>query len=428
MRILYITAGAAGMYCGSCLRDNALATEMMRQGHDVILLPLYTPLRTDVPGVSLDKVFFGGISVYLEQHSALFRNTPAWLDKLWDSNFAIKLATKGSITVDPKQLGELTISMLKGEVGHQRKEVDKLLDWLREQDTPEIVVLQNSMLIGLAAPIRRTLHRPVVCTLQGEEFFLDGLPEPYRSEALRLIRASVAHVDAFIAVSEYGADFMAEYLSIPRAKIHVVPLGIQCEDFTSRNDEPFSETFTVGYFGRIAPEKGLHLLAEAYRIFREYSDVSNARLEAAGWMGPEGKPYLAQIEQKLRAWGLGEEFRYHGEVDRQAKVEFLRRLSVFSMPATYPEPKGLALLEAMASGVPVIQPNHGSFPEMIERTGGGILVEANNAESLAEGIYKLYKNSEMTADLGRQGAAGVRAHYSVARMAERAIEVYSRLV
>lgn len=416
------------MYCGSCLRDNALAAELLRQGHDCILLPLYTPLRTDEASVSIDKVFFGGISIYLEQQSALFRHTPAWMDKLWDSSLAIKLATKRSISVDPKQLGELTISMLKGELGHQRKEVAKLVEWLKVQDTPEIVVLQNSMLIALAAPIKRSLQRPVVCTMQGEELFLEGLPEPYHSQALQLIRASVAHVDAFIAVSHYGAEFMADYLSIPRDKIHVVPLGIHPNDFTPRNGQHESETFTVGYFGRIAPEKGLHLLAEAYKLLRERTDVVNTRLEAAGWMGPEGKAYLAEIEQKLTAWGLRDEFHYHGELDRQGKVEFLRRLNVFSMPATYAEPKGLTLLEAMAAGVPVVQPRHGSFPEIIERTGGGLLVEANDAASLAESLYTLYQNPELTADLGRHGAAGVRKHYGVAQMAERAIEVYSSLV
>jgi glycosyltransferase involved in cell wall biosynthesis len=428
MRILYITAGAAGMYCGSCLRDNALATELMRQGHDCILVPLYTPLRTDEPGVSIDKVFFGGISVYLEQHSALFRKTPAWMDKLWDSSFAIKLATKLSISVDPKQLGELTISMLKGELGHQRKEVDKLVDWLKHQDTPDVVTLQNSMLIGLAAPIKRTLQRPIVCTLQGEELFLDGLQESYRSEALQLIRASVAHVDAFIAVSQYGAEFMAGYLGIPRDKMHIVPLGINPDDFSPRNGQRETEPFTIGYFGRIAPEKGLHLLAEAYKLFRARGDVTNTRLEAAGWMGPEGKSYLTEIEEKLTARGLRDEFRYHGELDHAGKAAFLRRAQVFSMPATYPEPKGLTILEAMAAGVPVVQPRHGSFPEMVERTGGGLLIEANDAASLAEGIYTLYKNSEMADDLGRNGAAGVREHYNVARMAEQAIEVYSRLV
>lgn len=416
------------MYCGSCLRDNALAAELMRQGHDCILVPLYTPLRTDEASVSIDKVFFGGISVYLEQHSALFRKTPAWMDKLWDSIFAINLATKRSISVDPKQLGELTISMLKGELGHQRKEVDKLVDWLRVQDTPDVVTLQNSMLIGLAAPIKRTLRRPVVCTLQGEELFLDGLPEPHRSQALQLIRASVAHIDAFIGVSHYGAEFMVDYLGIPRDKIHVVPLGVNPNDFTPRNGHHESETFTIGYLGRIAPEKGLHLLAEAYKLFRERGDVVNARLEAAGWMGPDGKPYLAEIEQKLNEWGLRDEFQYHGELDRQGKVDFLQRLNVFSMPATYPEPKGLTILEAMASGVPVVQPRHGSFPEMIERTGGGIVVAPNDAAALAESFYTLYKNSELANDLGRKGVSGVRDQYSVARMAERTIEIYGSLV
>src|SRR6266700_1676909 len=108
MKILAITAGAAGMYCGSCLRDNALAAELISQGHDVILLPLYTPTLTDEPNVSMDKVFFGGISVYLEQKMALFRGTPRFIDRIWDSMPALKAAAKSSIATSPKMLGELT--------------------------------------------------------------------------------------------------------------------------------------------------------------------------------------------------------------------------------------------------------------------------------------------------------------------------------
>ncbi|HWQ32337.1 MAG TPA: glycosyltransferase family 4 protein [Blastocatellia bacterium] len=427
MKILYLTAGAAGMYCGSCLRDNALAAELMRQGHDVILLPLYTPTLTDEANVSHSQVFFGGISVYLEQHSRLFRKTPAWMDRLWDSGFALRLAAQRSIAIDPGQLGEMTISMLKGETGYQRKEVAKLLDWMRQQDTPDVVTLQNSMLIALAGPIRKTLNRPVVCTLQGEDLFLNNLHEPYRSQALALIRENIAHVDAFISVSEFYADAMSEMLSIPRAKIHVVPLGISFDGFAA-NGQRQTEQFIVGYFGRIAPEKGLHLLAEAYKLFRERSDVNNTRLEAAGWIGPEGRAYLKKIEEQLKAWGLADEFHYHGTLSRQGKLDFLRRLTVFSMPATYAEPKGMTLLEAMAAGVPVIQPRHGSFPEIIERTSGGILVEPNDAGSLAAGIHSLYQNIELAADLGRRGAAGVRRHYGVTGEAERAVEVFSRLI
>ena len=188
MKILYLTAGAAGMYCGSCLRDNALASELIRQGHDVTLVPLYTPTLTDEPNVSHDRIFFGGISVYLQQHSRLFRKTPWMVDRLWDSLFALKLAARSSIQVDPKALGELTVSMLRGEEGNQRKELQKMIHWLGSEPPPDIIVLPFSLLIGLAKPLKKALNRPVLCTLQGEDLFLEGLHEPYRTESLDRIR------------------------------------------------------------------------------------------------------------------------------------------------------------------------------------------------------------------------------------------------
>ena len=126
MKILAFTAGAARMYCGSCLRDNALAAELMRQGHDVILLPLYTPTRTDEANVSDSRVFMNGITVYLEQQSAFFRKTRWLLDRLWDAPWLMRLAAKSSIAVDPRVLGEMTVSMLRGEDGYQRKDIAKL--------------------------------------------------------------------------------------------------------------------------------------------------------------------------------------------------------------------------------------------------------------------------------------------------------------
>lgn len=426
MRILYLTAGAAGMYCGSCLRDNALASELLRQGHDVTLLPLYTPPLTDEPSVSSEKIFFGGISVYLEQHAAFFRHTPRWLDKLWDSPAALKAASKRSIAVNPDALSQLTLSILKGEHGHQRKEIGKLIDWLRTQSPPDVVDMQNSMLIGLAKPVKEATGQPVCCTLQGEDLFLEGMREPYRSQARQLIREQAQYVDAFIAVSGFYADFMADYLSIPRSKIHVVPLGINLRDYQTKERAP-AEIFRVGYFARVAPEKGLHLLAEAYRQLRQLDDFGPARLEVAGYLAPEHQAYLQKIEQQMRAAGLADEFRYHGTLEREAKLDFLQRIDVLSMPTTYAEPKGLSVLEAMASGVPVVQPRWGSFPEIIERTGGGLLCEPNESASLAEMIYSLWENPELARDLSRQGAAGVRAHYNVKQMAERALDVYASL-
>lgn len=434
MKILYLTAGAAGMYCGSCLRDNALAAELLRQGHDVNLLPLYTPPLTDEPGVSNEKIFFGGISVYLEQHSAIFRHTPRWLDRIWDSRRALLAASKRSISVDPDSLGELTISMLRGEHGRQRKEVGKLIDWLvaekRSGYEYDVVDMQNSMLLGLAKPIREAIGRPVCCTLQGEDLFLDGLREPFRREALELIREHSRHVDAFIAVSQFYAERMATYIGIPREKIHVVPLGINLTDYDNRSAaRPFvaddDRPFTIGYFARIAPEKGLHLLVDAFCRLREKSGTSTIRLEAAGYLAPEHQGYLRQIEQTVAAAGLSDSFQYHGKLDRAAKLDFLGRIDLLSMPTTYPEPKGLPVLEAMASGIPVVQPNWGSFPEIIERTGGGLLFEPNDSRELAERIRELWKNPELARDLGRKGHTAVHRWYQVESMATGLLDVYA---
>ncbi|HEX8492057.1 MAG TPA: glycosyltransferase family 4 protein [Pyrinomonadaceae bacterium] len=427
MKILYITAGAANMYCGSCLRDNALAAEMISRGHDVTLIPIYTPTLTDEQNVSQQKVFFGGISVYLQQHLSLFRKTPWLLDRLWDSAAMLKMASRRSIPTSPKLLGQLTVSMLKGEDGNQRKELLKMLDWLRGEPTPDVISLPYTLLIGLAKPLKEALQRPVYCTLQGEDLFLDGLQEPYRSESLALIRANVKHVDAFIAVSEYYARFMPDYLGIPEDKMRVVPLGINLQGYEARPPKR-GESFTIGYFARVAPEKGLHVLAEAYRrLRREREDFPAARLEVAGYLGSEHKNYLDGIARQMKEWGLAGEFHYRGVLDRQEKIEFLRTLDVLSVPATYNEPKGIFLLEAMACGVPVVQPRRGAFTEIVEKTQGGILVAPDDPDGLAEGIFELYQNPQLAETLGASGFRGVREHYSVARMAERALEVYGSL-
>src|SRR5688500_5968766 len=250
MKILYLTGGAGQMYCGSCLRDNALATELMSRGHDVTLLPVYTPTLTDEKNVSQEKVFFGGISVYLEQHVPLLRKSPQWLDRLWDSTPMLRWASRRSISTSPKMLGELTVSMLKGEAGFQRKEISKLLEWLRHEGAPDVISLPYTLLLGLARPLKEALNRPICCTLQGEDLFLEGLQEPYRSQSKDLIRANTEYADAFIAVSEYYAEFMPRYLGIPREKIRTVPLGINLEGYEptveSRAREHHSEPFTLG--------------------------------------------------------------------------------------------------------------------------------------------------------------------------------------
>jgi glycosyltransferase involved in cell wall biosynthesis len=426
MKILAFTAGAARMYCGSCLRDNALGAELKRQGHDVILMPLYTPTRTDEANVSDSRVFMNGITVCLEQQSAFFRKTRWLLDRVWDAPWMIRLASKTSIAVDPRVLGEMTVSVLRGEDGYQRKDIGKLTNWLAGESKPDIVTLPNCLLSGLAKPIREALGRPLCCTLQGEDLFLSQLPEPYRTQSWELIRANVAQVDGYAAVSEFAAEYWRRELGIPANRMHVVPLGINFEG-CDPGLRFHSDCFTVGYLARVAPEKGLHLLAESYIRLRRETDFGGAVLEAAGYLAPEHRGYLRGIEKQMKDAGFASEFRYRGELDRVRKIEFLRDLDIMSVPCTYDEPKGLSVLEAMANGVPVVQPRRGAFPEILARTGGGILVEPDDAGTLAQAIHGLWKDRDRLAELGRRGAQGVREHYGVAQMASRALEVYRNI-
>jgi len=415
------------MYCGSCLRDNAMATELMARGHDVLLLPVYTPTFTDEPNVSNDHVVLGGISAYLEQYVPVFRKTPRWLDRVWDSKTALNLATRRSISTNPKMLGEMTVSVLKGEGGFQRKEIDKFIDWVKDEAPPDVVNLPYTLLLGLAKPIKQALKTPILCTLQGEDLFLDNLQEPYRTESLNLIRDHLLHVDQFLSVSKYYADFMPGYLGIPREKIRVVPIGINPHGFDLRKPKQ-SGPFTVGFLGRIAPEKGLRVLAEAYRILRQSGELPEARLEAAGYMAADSKPYLEDIQKHLRDAGLESEFHYRGVLERAGKIAYLQTLDVMSMPAVYDEPKGVTLLEAMACGVPLVQPRRGAFTEIVENTGGGLLVQPDDPRSLADGILKIARDRQLAEELSANGFRGVREHYTAAHMADKVLEAYESVI
>lgn len=414
------------MYCGSCLRDNALAGALLKRGHEVLLLPLYTPTRTDEANLSYPRVFFGGASVYLQQHMAFFRHSPWFLDRLWDSRLFLNFISGRAVQNSPQLLGELTVSVLQGESGKQKKEVEKLLHWVQQQGRFDVVSLPNVLLSGLAGPLKKRLDAPLICTMQGEDLFLNRLPQTQRQEAFDRIQRNAVHVDRFIAVSRFYANFMSGFLRIPSDRILVVPLGVNTHDYRPDSRQP-SETFRIGYLARVAPEKGLHLLGEAYRYLRSQGKLPRARLEVAGYLGPEYRSYLKQVETQMSDAGLSGEFHYRGALDRAGKISFLQNLDVLSVPATYDEPKGLFLLEAMASGVPVVQPRRGAFPEMIETTRGGILVEPDSAESLAQGIYSLFEDRRLAQALSRNGLEGVRRHYTAELMADRLVQVCSNL-
>jgi glycosyltransferase involved in cell wall biosynthesis len=428
VKIAYITAGAAGMYCGSCMHDNTLVAALLAQGHDALLVPTYTPIRTDEEDVSQKRVFFGGINVFLQQKAALFRHTPWTLDRLLDARWLLHSVSRFAMKTEASQLGELTVSMLKGEHGHQRKEVAKLARWLAADVQPQIIHLSNVILSGMVHDVKRETGVPVIGQLQGDDIYLEALPEPYRAEAIGLIREHCRHIDGFIATSKYYADFMAEYLAIPRERIDVVYPGLNLRGHggsrTSLNGPPC----TIGYFARICPEKGLHVLVEAFRILRQKPGIPPCRLRVSGWLGPLQQPYLNELRQKLASSGFGDSFEHVDSPNHAAKVKFFQSIDVLSVPTVYREPKGIYVLEALANGVPVVQPRHGSFPELIEATGGGLLVKPDDPEDLAQALADVCQDPERHRKLGQQGKQVVFDRFNAEAMARATVAVYNKYV
>ncbi len=425
MKIVYLAAGAAGMYCGSCLHDNTLAAALLKAGEDVLLVPTYTPLRTDEENVSERRLFFGGINVYLQQNTSLFRHTPWFVDRPFDSPGLVNMAAKLGRRLDPHRLGSLAVSMLRGEQGYQRKELDKLVRWLQSEARPDVVHLSNSMLVGMAGEIRRR-GVPVVCSLSGEDIFLEQLPAPYYEQARQALAERVGHVDAFVALNHYYADFMATYLPAPRERIHVIPHGLNLTGHGTRQPSP-GAPFTVGYLARIAPEKGLHHLVSAFELLNDDPALPELRLKVAGYLGAGEMPYFADIQARVQKWKDPRRFEYAGELTRDEKIRFLQSLDVMSLPTVYRESKGLSVLEALANAVPVVLPEHGTFPEVIADTGGGILHRPEDPPDLAAALKRLILNPQEAISLGLRGQQAVHARYNAATMAHQTRELYQRV-
>jgi glycosyltransferase involved in cell wall biosynthesis len=432
MRIAYITAGAAGMFCGSCLHDNTLVSALLADGHDALLIPTYTPITTDEKDVSEKRVFFGGINVYLQQKLSLFRRTPWFFDRLLDNRRLLQWVSRFAVKTEAQVLGELQVSMLKGDHGYQKKEIAKLISWLAADVKPEIINLTAVLLSGIVPELKRALRVPVLASLQGDDIFLESLPPKHRAEALALIRENGRHIDGFVATSRYYADFMASYLGLPREKIHVVHPGLNLRghlaaaaDAGVRPGRP-APPFTIGYFARICPEKGFHLAVEAFRLLRQQLDAPHCRLRVSGWLGANNRAYFEEQRKKLDQAGLVADFEHVESPDHDSKVRFLQSLDILTVPTVYREPKGLYVLEALANGVPVVQPRHGSFPELIEATGGGVLVTPEDPAELARALRELLEQPERRAELARRGFEAVRQHFHAAAMAQNTLKVYEK--
>lgn len=429
MRIIQICPGSGdNFYCENCLRDAALVKAVRNLGHDVLMVPLYLPLQADkVEQVSNAPIFFGGVNVYLQQKLSIFRKTPRWIDRWFDSRRLLEWAGRKAGMTNARDLGETTISMLQGEDGRQVKELDRFVDWLvTEPQKPDVVCLSNVLLAGLARRIKQRLGVPVVCLLQDEDGFLDGLTSPYAERAWAVVHERVRDIDAFLAVSKYYGDTMATRLKVDEKKIHVVRMGVELDVYKPHESGPAVPT--IGFLSRMCPERGLDTLVDAFILLKKNAGLRSAKLRVSGGRSVADEPFLRRQQNKLQSAGILGDVEFLHAFERDAKLEFLKTLSVLSVPEPRPVAYGLYVLEALAMGVPVVEPAIGCFPETIAATGGGVLYEPNTAERLAQVMEPLLLDSQAAHRLGAEGRAGMFKAFDIGRTAGEMIGIYEQIV
>jgi glycosyltransferase involved in cell wall biosynthesis len=400
------------------MRDGALVQALRRAGENVVMVPMYLPMFSDGYPVQDDTpVFFGGINVWLQQQVPFFRKTPRWLDRFFDSKWMLKRAARLEGATSASNLGAMTLSMLEGTEGNQKKEVERLVDWLAEHERPDVVHISNALLIGLAGEIKAKLNVPVVCSLQDENWWLDEINPPYNESCWDAIRARCGDVDRFVAVSNWFADRMSEQLVVPRDLIDVVHIGIDLDGFEQAPldfDPP-----VLGYLSRLNTTLGIDKLVDAFIELKKMPGLGMLKLKATGGaVGDDLKCVEAQ-KKKLAKAGLADDAAFIEDFTREQRLAFLKSISVMCVPVEQGEAFGSFVIESMAAGVPVVQPDAGAFPELIEATGGGILYE-----DLVEDLEKILLNPDRARELGRIGHEAVHSHFGVEAMAQNMIALY----
>ena len=411
------------MYCGNCFRDNALVHELRRLGHSTLMIPLYLPMTLDERDESMGTpIFFSGINVYLEQLFPMFAKAPNWIRRPLASPTLLKWAAGRAARTRAQDLGELTNSIIRGEHGNQSAELEELITWLKSNHQPDVICLSNALLAGMVRKLKEELDVPVVCVLQGEDSFLDSLPEPHRTQAWNALSERARDIDSFIAPSNYFAQLMTRRLNLSPDRVRVVYNGINLEGFAPAPTPP--QTPAVGFFARMCPEKGLHLLVNAFIELKERGRVPGLLLLIGGSLGPTDEAFVAELKKLLESHDCLQDVEFFPNLNRAEKQAFFQKLNLFSVPAMYGEAFGLYLAESWASGIPVVQPRHAAFPELVEASGGGVIVEGN-AGALADGLEELLTNPERMRELGRRARDAAIEQFNVESMTRGVLDVFA---
>jgi glycosyltransferase involved in cell wall biosynthesis len=428
MKIVNIVPGFGGtFYCGNCLRDSVYVNSLRELGHDAITLPMYLPLTLNGKKTNEDvPVFYGAVNIYLKQQFPLFRHMPGWMETLFDSKPLLKFAAKKSGSTRAHGLEELTESMLLGQQGNQNHELDRLVDFLKNHEKPDVVHFSNALLLGMAQQIREEVKVPVVCSLQDEDVWVDAMADSWREKIWQLMAEKSGDVDAFVAVSSWFAGIMQEKMHISPGKMNVVHIGVKPENYTFTL--PATDPPAIGYLSRICEENGFEILVDAYLLLKEDPRFGNLKLKVSGGMTGDDQPFLQRQLKKMEERNFLQDFEIQHDFTTGALAEFFRSLSVLSVPVLKGEAFGLYQIEALASGVPLVQPDLGAFPEIIHATGGGVVYHPNTAESLAETLSKVLADPARLEQMSRTGRKSVEGNFDCRKLTKKMVDVYEKVI
>jgi len=290
-----------------------------------------------------------------------------------------------------------------------------------------------SVLYGLLAKL--VGRRVLICTSHGVDIQVDAAAGygVRRSRVLALALRLLLRffVDAHVVVSMSMIKDAVDAGSLPK-NIFVIYNGI---DFVSIPDVSEvtlndylkrlgirADDFVILYLGRLHPKKQPDILVKA--MPRVLEKIPNAKLVMAGG----GDVYYAVKLRKLAEMlGVGDRVIFTGFVPEDVKWMLMRRCDVFVLPSRT-EAFGIALVEAMGCGKPVIATRGGPFPEIVVDGVTGILVPKDSPNSIANAIVTLFSDAEGRIKMGEAAKRRAREEFCIERAVERHIELYRLLL
>ncbi len=424
MRIAYIIPGSGGtFYCENCLRDIDIVNAIRRLGYEVIVVPMYLPLFTDESEIKPDlPVFYGAINVYLKFKLPFLRKVPEWFTRILDSPALLHLAAKKAGSTRAATLGDMTMSLLRGDEGEHADELKRLVYTLHDEVQPDIVHLSNALLLGLVRYIKRELGVPVTCSLQDEDTWVEAMDHRQAESVWSMMTEKASEVNAFFPVSRYFALKMMNRMRIPQDRLHVTYIGLDLECY--RPVSHSSSPPVIGFLSRISESQGLGLLAEAFINLKQDSSLREAKLRISGGKTGDDRKFVRHLTKLFEIKGVSKDVEIVHDFDKESRIRFFGSLTVLSVPALSEHAWGMYLIEALALGTPVVQPELGAFPELIQETGGGIVYSPNSVDALTSALKSLLLDREKAAALGKQGSKAAHEKFGLETMAKHMLDVY----